>query len=418
MVRVAGIFLTAYLVAALAAQAFAEASPSEPATPPALFLVKVDGKWGYIDRAGKVVIKPQFDSASPFSHGLACVDIGGAWVTERTQDRTSTSFQGGKWGYIDPAGRMTIEATFERAESFAEGLAAISFGLKWGYISKTGKIMIEPQFAQARAFCNGLARVSHTPDSLETGDARPKYGYIDRTGRMVVPERFYCAYDFSGGFAAVVANDPVNEHWKANWGFIDRQGNFAVEAKFDWVLSFSEGLAAVYTRDKRILYLDGTGRTVFTASGEDGKPLVAESMGIPWRGHQEEAMRFREGLAPFRVGARLIHVNTVNLGGHGFYYIDGKWGYINLMGKVAIRPQFDAAHAFSEGLAPVAIHDVKSVQRYGYIDRTGKVVIEPRFDSANGFRDGLALVGVGDNVKDRKIGYIDKTGKYVWEPRN
>src|SRR5262245_25173385 len=41
--------------------------------PNELFRVKraSDSKWGYIDRTGKVIIEPQFDSAHDFSEGLA-----------------------------------------------------------------------------------------------------------------------------------------------------------------------------------------------------------------------------------------------------------------------------------------------------------------------------------------------------------
>ena len=35
------------------------------------------GKYGYIDRAGKIVIPCTFDSASSFSEGLAVVNSGG-----------------------------------------------------------------------------------------------------------------------------------------------------------------------------------------------------------------------------------------------------------------------------------------------------------------------------------------------------
>ena len=37
--------------------------------------VKKDGKWGYIDKKGKVVIEPQFDDASDFSEGFVKVKI-------------------------------------------------------------------------------------------------------------------------------------------------------------------------------------------------------------------------------------------------------------------------------------------------------------------------------------------------------
>jgi hypothetical protein len=34
-----------------------------------LAVVRIGGKWGYIDRTGKYVINPQFDSAFPFFEG-------------------------------------------------------------------------------------------------------------------------------------------------------------------------------------------------------------------------------------------------------------------------------------------------------------------------------------------------------------
>lgn len=42
----------------------------------------------------------------------------------------------GKWGYIDKQGKMVINPLFDSTESFAEGLAAVRNGDKWGYISR------------------------------------------------------------------------------------------------------------------------------------------------------------------------------------------------------------------------------------------------------------------------------------------
>ena len=42
-----------------------------------LFPVKQNGKYGYMDRTGKIVMNPQFGEAGYFSEGLACVSIGG-----------------------------------------------------------------------------------------------------------------------------------------------------------------------------------------------------------------------------------------------------------------------------------------------------------------------------------------------------
>jgi hypothetical protein len=66
----------------------------------------MEGKWGYIDQQGNLVISPQFTSADSFSDGLAQVRVNG------------------KYGFIDPTGKMAIPPQFDQVDSFYEGLAA------------------------------------------------------------------------------------------------------------------------------------------------------------------------------------------------------------------------------------------------------------------------------------------------------
>ena len=42
----------------------------------------------------------------------------------------------GKWCYIDKQGKMIINPQFDSTESFAEGLASVRIGHKWGYICR------------------------------------------------------------------------------------------------------------------------------------------------------------------------------------------------------------------------------------------------------------------------------------------
>src|SRR5262245_32107903 len=73
--------------------------------------------------------------------------------------------------------------------------------------------------------------------------------------------------------------------------------------------------------------------------------------------------------------------------------VNDRRGYIDRTGKIVIKPQFDGATDFSEGLAVVAVHE--GGYKEGYIDETGKMVIPPQFDKATAFSEGLALVGIG-----------------------
>jgi hypothetical protein len=51
-----------------------------------------------------------------------------------------------KFGYIDKTGQIVIKPQFESAESFEEGLARIKLNNMWGLIDLTGQIIVNPQF--------------------------------------------------------------------------------------------------------------------------------------------------------------------------------------------------------------------------------------------------------------------------------
>src|SRR5215813_5880485 len=107
-----------------------------------LFLIFVNDKVGYIDKAGKIIVEPHYEDSWGFHEGLARV---------RTSD---------KWGYIDETGAMVIKEQFRLADDFSDCLARVEIDGKYGYIDKTGKIVITPQFDRdAWGFDEGLARV-------------------------------------------------------------------------------------------------------------------------------------------------------------------------------------------------------------------------------------------------------------------
>jgi hypothetical protein len=121
-----------------------------------LAAVRMNNKWGYIDKTGNPVIPLQFNSASSFENGLAAVKV---------KD---------KWGYINQEGVMVVAATFDEAETFAEGFGRVKVGNKWGFLDKQGTMKIEPTFDEATNFNNGSAWVQ----------IGKKAGTIDKTGKF------------------------------------------------------------------------------------------------------------------------------------------------------------------------------------------------------------------------------------------
>ena len=67
-----------------------------------LFLIRKEGRWGFVDRSGQVKIAPQFEQAGPFTDGLAVVSVGG------------------RAGYVDKAGKFVINPQFDSGAAFSE----------------------------------------------------------------------------------------------------------------------------------------------------------------------------------------------------------------------------------------------------------------------------------------------------------
>ena len=197
-------------------------------------------RFGFVDKKGQVVIKPEFFAAEDFSEGLAAVRI----------EESATS----KYAFIDKVGAIVIPPQFDQAYSFSEGLAAVETGFraeggkkvagKWGFIDKSGKFVVSPRFELTMKFSEGLARASEDLGS---------WGFIDRTGRFLIAPKYSQAWDFCEGLAPV---------WPADGGFvyIDRTGKQVLKPK-GGRCAFSDGLTVAGEYGKRV-YVDRNGKAV------------------------------------------------------------------------------------------------------------------------------------------------------------
>jgi len=185
----------------------------------------VGDKHGYIDRSGKVVVPPQFNSANDFSDGLALVCLGDCNPFRRTKA------DGSKYGFVEGNGHFAVNPQYDRAESFSEGLAAVCLGdcgyeddgsRKWGFVDKQGNVVIPPQFGAANPFVEGLAGACVGKCVGYTGNVEGKWGFIDKTGKFAIRPQFDEAYNFQAGVAQVRIGHGTEERI----GYIDRTGKF------------------------------------------------------------------------------------------------------------------------------------------------------------------------------------------------
>lgn len=66
----------------------------------------------------------------------------------------------GRWGFIDKSGRLVIPYQWKKVLWFSEGLAGVQDdNEKWGFIDKTGKVVLPFEWSNVQWFKNGRVRV-------------------------------------------------------------------------------------------------------------------------------------------------------------------------------------------------------------------------------------------------------------------
>jgi len=96
-----------------------------------------DGKFGFFDRRGVVVIRPAFDFAAPFSGGRAAVCEG----CRKVDRGEHWNMEGGRWGFIDRTGAIVIPLRYEDAHDFARGKAQVKLDGAWVTIGPAGAMI-------------------------------------------------------------------------------------------------------------------------------------------------------------------------------------------------------------------------------------------------------------------------------------
>lgn len=283
-------------------------------------------KVGYIDRTGKVVIRPQWDYGKDFNDGLAAVGEG--WnMGERMYrpdrligyiDHTGEvvipvnvyDLHGDNYDYadfhcgrailhvgdsviiIDTKGNKLSGGKYRKASIFSEGLCSVGVAinepcnagdgdddlpdceLHWSIIDTAGKLVLDHS---ASVFCEGIAymRLSgggvHLDENNTVTLTDGDYIYIDTTGRQIIERHFKDANCFQEGLAYVTELDGTK-------GFIDHTGKMVFKLPDGYVTynsGFQNGMVTIWESTKthggKIYYYDEEVRN------RDGKILWMDS---------------------------------------------------------------------------------------------------------------------------------------------
>ncbi len=276
--------------------------------------------WGFIDKQGQMIIRPQFDDVGPFKEGLAAFRVGGG---KNGWDAKGNPI--GRMGYIDKEGKVVIHPKFHRTYEFSEGLAVFhekkSAGGKYGYVDRNGKIVISPIFQSADSFKEGLAATS-------LGD---NFGYINKGGSVVIPRKFQSAGSFTAGMAAVTEAKSENI-FLGPAGYINKKGTYIIKPlDFPYGGEFHEGRAVITNEENLKGVINRTGQVVVDYALEEISDYANGYAGVRWK-----------------------------------EFDDGSYGLMDKNGTLVITPQFSRIGKVSDDLVRVEV-DVRGSKKWGFI---------------------------------------------------
>ena len=319
------------------------------------------GKYGFADTAGVFVVKPVYDSVTPFEDGISRVR------------------KGSRWGLVDTAGKLVAPVKYARIGEYnkygyalvnvggtcddLESMTGIVTGGKYGHINRKGEEILPPKFTEIGFF-----------DETNTAwvKAGSKYGLIDTTGMLIAPAE-YAAHGTFGDNDICWVNtggkvDGEGAITGGKYGYISRNGQEIIPPAYVSVRNeFHNGVAWVSKGKGRFGYIDSSGKEIVEPVYDD----VADTFSM-----------------------NISYVKDRNL-----------WGYITRSGEPLTEIKYSTVYPFHGGMAAVGIRQ-HGEDKFGYIDETGQEVVPVIYESVGVYcNDNHGFVKSGG-----KWAYVDNRG--------
>lgn len=210
--------------------------------------------------------------------------------------------QNGKTGFIDPKGQVVIPCRYDYAWKFENGYCIVGLNDRHVLIDKKGNVKYT--FAPSE-FCEGTAWSGSVLITRHEEGWDYQYGAIDRTGKVLVPSRYkwwcrlndtYLAmlnedescdlYDRQGrllkhyqqfkGIMIDEDNDFYGEYFAVMqdslWGIVDRNLNTVLPFRYKKASYIGNGCCRVVGADGRPSFIDLKGKPILTGPYEELYP--------------------------------------------------------------------------------------------------------------------------------------------------
>jgi hypothetical protein len=367
-----------------------------------LYLFTENGKWGYIDEKGTVMIPPIYEGCCFDMYKRVCTN-------SFLSNRYCVVKKGGKFGVIDAKGNEIIAFQYDDIRNdFSDTIFKAKSNDKWGVIEIHNNLIFpfvfnDKDYLYLFHEC-GYGKIEEVVYKLDykTKEMTPtkfndvhvyyedfpevkvdgKYGFMNKKGEIVIQPVYQDVSHFNYGMAAVKID--------GKWGFIDTLGNMVIKPLFDYAMSFGFGNIkyAVVQIDEKYGAIDRSGnfviKPVYDVLYDASDPDFPEDLFLAYLKNDNDQ---------FRCGLINLKEEWVLANEYQDLYYD--WDNHNVTAKN------------KEGL-------------YGVFNLKSKKIIIPfEYESIDYYYDdGLTLFQKKDSTSGKSyFGYFDKKGKVIWRQK-
>lgn len=336
-------------------------------------------KYGYVNKAKEWVIEAQFDKAKKFDEGIAEV------------------IMDDKVGLINETGTYITEPKYDNIASFKDGFAEVKLDKKIGIIGNTGKEIIAPKYDKIDKFINHIAIV----------ELDKKEGLVSDEGKEILVPTFDKINDFKEGIAIVENGE--------NKGIVQENGKVILDAKYIEVEKKNDFIYAQNTMGWGIFKSDGA--VLF-------EPQFIDKPNFNSTGISTVAINGKVGGSTMKKYGIISSDGTYKLAcdhltldeEDGWYFaihVEKGWMVYNSDFSI-LRDNIDALQKCNRNYFNNGICAYKQNGKWGFVNKNFETVVPFNFDNIHydGFKNGYCAVEV-----DSKWGFINPDGSYKFKPK-
>jgi hypothetical protein len=385
--------------------------------------IRLDDAAGIINRSGEVVVSPRFKRIFPFNGDTFIAEPlrGEPWRSEFSNRRLETLSEAllhlngagifhiqGKW-LSDQNLKFSLFDKPERGLVWAAKRISTGEDL-WGLMRSDGTWQVTPRYHHVQQLMETHAVVAEMPDNAPSPQQRrdaQRWGAVDRNGKLVVPLQFAHLSYWRSGYGIATEGEPYTNNIpnQVRKAIVRADGTLLANRYFDEVDIREDGSLPRGRIGKTWYSIEPSGRLI--PDQLDGKLLVECPSGLTIL-QRGESVEFR----------RPGNDQSVGLFDRGYYpkqncpgpfsaKRDGKWFIVLENGSV-----LGGKHGFENLYSFVGDYGVVQVDgKWGIIDRSGAFTVKPSFANLGPGREGIFVVAEG-----QALYWINAHGKRVAKP--